>query len=119
MATGYIDNGIGTGMTAGKPRKAYEFGGLGLRDDEACLAATMRAEELGMYRPHDAEVLREDELTSYVLLKAGGKTATVVYSTPENNKFFSIPVSIIRRRTASAAVTRAARSVQSRWGRRP
>jgi hypothetical protein len=52
-------------------------------------------------------------------LKAGGKIATVVYSTPENNKFFSIPVSIIRRRTASAAVTRAARSVQSRWGRRP
>ena len=31
-------------------------------------------------------------------LKPGGKTAAMVYSTPENNKFFSIPVSIIRRR---------------------
>ena len=31
-------------------------------------------------------------------LRPGGKIAAVVYSTPENNKFFSIPVSIIRRR---------------------
>ena len=31
-------------------------------------------------------------------LKPGGRLAAVVYSTPENNKFFSIPVSIIRRR---------------------
>jgi SAM-dependent methyltransferase len=31
-------------------------------------------------------------------LKPGGKIAAVVYSTPERNKFFSIPVSIIRRR---------------------
>jgi len=31
-------------------------------------------------------------------LKPGGKIAAVVYSTPENNKFFSIPVSIIRKR---------------------
>ncbi|MGZ3709890.1 MAG: class I SAM-dependent methyltransferase [Bdellovibrionota bacterium] len=31
-------------------------------------------------------------------LKPGGKIGAVVYSTPENNKFFSIPVSIIRRR---------------------
>ena len=31
-------------------------------------------------------------------LKPGGRMAAVVYSTPENNKFFSIPVSIIRRR---------------------
>lgn len=31
-------------------------------------------------------------------LKPGGKISAVVYSTPENNKFFSIPVSIIRRR---------------------
>jgi ubiquinone/menaquinone biosynthesis C-methylase UbiE len=31
-------------------------------------------------------------------LKPGGKIAAMVYSTPENNKFFSIPVSIIRRR---------------------
>lgn len=72
------DMGFETGMTTGKPRKAYEFEGLGLRDDEACLAATMRAEELGLYGPHDAEVLREDELTSYVLLKAGGKTDVLV-----------------------------------------
>ncbi len=31
-------------------------------------------------------------------LKPGGKIGAIVYSTPENNKFFSIPVSIIRRR---------------------
>jgi SAM-dependent methyltransferase len=31
-------------------------------------------------------------------LKPGGKIAAVVYSTPENNTFFSIPISIIRRR---------------------
>ena len=32
------------------------------------------------------------------VLKPGGKMAAIVYSTPDNNKFFSIPVSIIRRR---------------------
>ena len=31
-------------------------------------------------------------------LKPGGKMGAIVYSTPENNRFFSIPVSIIRRR---------------------
>lgn len=31
-------------------------------------------------------------------LKQGGRIAAIVYSTAENNKFFSIPVSIIRRR---------------------
>jgi SAM-dependent methyltransferase len=31
------------------------------------------------------------------VLKPGGKKAAIVYSTPEKNKFFSIPVSIIRR----------------------
>jgi SAM-dependent methyltransferase len=31
-------------------------------------------------------------------LKPGGKIAAIVYSTPDNNAFFSIPVSIIRRR---------------------
>lgn len=33
-------------------------------------------------------------------LKPGGRLAGVVYSTPERNAFFSIPVSIIRRRAA-------------------
>lgn len=32
------------------------------------------------------------------VLKPGGSVAAIVYSTPENNRFFSIPVSIIRRR---------------------
>jgi SAM-dependent methyltransferase len=32
------------------------------------------------------------------VLKPGGRIAAIVYSTPENNRFFSIPVSIIRRR---------------------
>jgi ubiquinone/menaquinone biosynthesis C-methylase UbiE len=31
-------------------------------------------------------------------LKAGGRLAGIVYSTPEANRFFSIPISIIRRR---------------------
>jgi SAM-dependent methyltransferase len=31
-------------------------------------------------------------------LKPGGRVAAMVYSTPENNPFFSIPVSVIRRR---------------------
>ncbi len=32
------------------------------------------------------------------VLRPGGKISAIVYSTPENNRFFSIPVSIIRRR---------------------
>lgn len=32
------------------------------------------------------------------VLRPGGKIAAIVYSTAENNKFFSVPVSIIRRR---------------------
>ena len=32
------------------------------------------------------------------VLKPGGKLTAIVYSTPDTNKFFSIPVSIIRRR---------------------
>ena len=32
------------------------------------------------------------------VLKTGGKMAAIVYSTAENNRFFSIPISIIRRR---------------------
>ena len=31
-------------------------------------------------------------------LKPGGRVAAIVYSTAENNKFFSVPISIIRRR---------------------
>lgn len=31
-------------------------------------------------------------------LKPGGRVAAIVYSTPENNGFFSVPISIIRRR---------------------
>jgi SAM-dependent methyltransferase len=42
---------------------------------------------------------REKALTGMKrALKAGGRVAAIVYSTAENNKFFSIPVSIIRRR---------------------
>jgi ubiquinone/menaquinone biosynthesis C-methylase UbiE len=32
------------------------------------------------------------------VLKPGGRVAAIVYSTPENNRFFSLPISIIRRR---------------------
>ena len=42
---------------------------------------------------------QQKALTSmYRVLKPGGRVAAIVYSTAENNKFFSIPVSIIRRR---------------------
>jgi ubiquinone/menaquinone biosynthesis C-methylase UbiE len=37
------------------------------------------------------------------VLKPGGRVAAIVYTTPENNRFFSIPVSIIRRRAAIPA----------------
>lgn len=33
-----------------------------------------------------------------LVLKPGGRVAAITYSTPEHNKFFSVPVSIIRRR---------------------
>ncbi len=36
-------------------------------------------------------------------LRPGGRLAAIVYSTPEANRFFSIPVSIIRRRAALPA----------------
>jgi SAM-dependent methyltransferase len=32
------------------------------------------------------------------VLRPGGRVAAITYSTPENNRFFSVPVSIIRRR---------------------
>jgi ubiquinone/menaquinone biosynthesis C-methylase UbiE len=32
------------------------------------------------------------------VLRPGGRVAAITYSTPDNNKFFSVPVSIIRRR---------------------
>ena len=35
------------------------------------------------------------------VLRPGGRVSTVVYSTPENNRFFSVPVGIIRRRAES------------------
>ena len=36
-------------------------------------------------------------------LRAGGRVSAIVYSTPERNRFFSIPVSIIRRRAGLPA----------------
>jgi ubiquinone/menaquinone biosynthesis C-methylase UbiE len=32
------------------------------------------------------------------VLRPGGRVAAIVYSTPENNRFFSVPVGIVRRR---------------------
>lgn len=34
----------------------------------------------------------------YRALRSGGRLAGIVYSTPQNNEFFSIPVRVIRRR---------------------
>ena len=47
-----------------------------------------------MYMPHPATALREWRRT----LRAGGRVAVVVYSTPERNNWGAVPASIIRRR---------------------
>ena len=47
-----------------------------------------------IYFPDQQKALKE----MLRVLKPGGKVAGIVYSTPEKNKFFSVPVSIIRNR---------------------
>ena len=47
-----------------------------------------------IYFPDQQKALKE----MLRVLKPGGKVAAIVYSTPEKNKFFSLPVSIIRTR---------------------
>lgn len=47
-----------------------------------------------IYFPDQQRALKE----MLRVLKPGGKFAAIVYSTPEKNKFFSVPVSIIRNR---------------------
>lgn len=47
-----------------------------------------------IYFPDQQRALRE----MLRVLKPGGKVAAIIYSTPDKNKFFSIPVSIIRNR---------------------
>ncbi len=47
-----------------------------------------------IYFPDQQKALKE----MLRVLKPGGKIAAIVYSTPEENKFFSVPVSIIRNR---------------------
>ena len=44
--------------------------------------------------PHQEQALRGFKR----VLKPNGKTGLIVFTTPENNQFFSIPISIIRRR---------------------
>ncbi len=47
-----------------------------------------------IYFPDQQKALKE----MLRVLKPGGRVAAIVYSTPEKNKFFSVPVSIIRNR---------------------
>lgn len=47
-----------------------------------------------IYFPDQQKALKE----MLRVLKPGGKIAAIVYSTPEKNKFFSVPVSLIRNR---------------------
>jgi SAM-dependent methyltransferase len=66
-------------------------------DDEGFDAAICR---LGLiYFPDQQAALRGIGSA----LRPGGRLASIVYSTPEANRFFSIPVSIIRRRAALPA----------------
>ena len=51
-------------------------------------------------------------------LRPGGRIAAIVYSTAERNEFFSIPVSIIRRRANLPHHSQPARTVQPRPPRR-
>ena len=46
-----------------------------LSDKEACLAATLYAERIGLANPNDAHVLRSVTPISYVVLKAGDETS--------------------------------------------
>ncbi|MBW3609648.1 MAG: methyltransferase domain-containing protein, partial [Actinobacteria bacterium] len=47
-----------------------------------------------IYFPNQQDALRG----MHRALKPGGRLAGIVYSTPQNNEFFSIPVGVIRRR---------------------
>jgi SAM-dependent methyltransferase len=47
-----------------------------------------------IYFPDQQRALKE----MLRVLKPGGKIAAIVYSTPDKNKFFSVPVSVIRNR---------------------
>ncbi len=47
-----------------------------------------------IYFPDQQQALREMRR----VLKTGGEVAAIVYSTPDKNQFFSIPVSVIRKR---------------------
>jgi ubiquinone/menaquinone biosynthesis C-methylase UbiE len=61
-------------------------------DDETFDAVISRVGLI--YFPDQQKALRE----MWRVLKPGGRVAAIVYSTPEKNKFFSVPVSIIRNR---------------------
>lgn len=61
-------------------------------DDESFDAVISRVGLI--YFPDQQKALKE----MFRVLKPGGKIAAIVYSTPDKNKFFSVPVSIIRDR---------------------
>lgn len=67
--------------------------GENLELDDASFDAVISRVGL-IYFPNQQKALKE----ILRVLKSGGKAAVIVYSTPEKNKFFSVPVSIIRNR---------------------
>ena len=67
--------------------------GENLELDDATFDAVISRVGL-IYFPDQQKALKE----MLRVLKPGGKIAAIVYSTPDKNKFFSIPVSIIRNR---------------------
>jgi len=81
-----LDNGLSNVKTSVMDGENLQL------DDESFDAVISRVGLI--YFPDQQKALKE----MLRVLKPGGKVAAVVYSTPDKNKFFSIPVSIIRNR---------------------
>ncbi|HWN26127.1 MAG TPA: class I SAM-dependent methyltransferase [Actinomycetospora sp.] len=94
IAPAILEHAVAAAREAGLDTVSVrEVDGERLDVEEAAFDAVIS--RLGLiYLPDRATALAGQ----YRALRAGGRAAAVVYSTPERNAFFSVPVSIIRRR---------------------